>query len=165
MMIESAEQGRPRRGADAGQRPRHSRSVRVGRTAVGKGIFAQRRYPACTIIGEIEGDVIDDPDYGSDYCFNIGDGRMLEPRPPFRFVNHSCEPNCEFDWYDVAQSGAESSRHVYLLALREIKPGEELTIDYNWSAASAIPCRCQSPTCRGWIVGADEPGLISQPDA
>jgi hypothetical protein len=141
--------------------PRGSRdkSVRIGRTCVGKGVFARKRYLATTIIGEILGDVIDDPDYGSRYCMDIGHGCVLEPDAPFRYVNHSCEPNCEFDWFDLVPAGeSQSRRHVFLVALREIKPGEELTIDYNWSADTAIPCRCKEPTCRGWIV---DPGQLA----
>jgi len=93
---------------------------------------------------------------------DIGDGRVLEPEPPFRFVNHSCEPNCEFDWFDlVPEGGSQAVRRVYLIALREIKPGEELTIDYNWSAEGAIACRCGAPTCRGWIVDPDQLARVS----
>ena len=135
----------------------HDKSVRIGQTRVGKGIFAQRRYPAEAVIGEIQGEVIDDLHYGSDYCMNIGENRVLEPEPPYRYVNHSCEPNCEFDFFDLTDLGeSQSRRRVFLIALREIKPGEELTIDYNWSATSAIPCRCQAPSCRGWIVDRHE---------
>ena len=138
------------------------KSVRIGRTRVGKGVFARKRYPASTVIGEILGDVIEDPDYGSRYCMDIGRGCMLEPHAPFRYVNHSCEPNCEFDFFDLSPAGeSESHRHVFLLALREIKPGEELTIDYNWSADTAIPCRCEAPTCRGWIVTPDELAAVT----
>ncbi len=129
------------------------KKVRVGRTRLGKGIFAGKNYQASAIIGEILGDVIGDPKYGSDYCLDIGDGYVLEPHAPFRYVNHSCEPNCRFDWFDV--NSAENStqhRRVFLIARREIRPGEELTIHYNWSASAAIPCRCQTPSCSGWIV-------------
>ena len=38
-----------------------------------------------------------------------------------RFVNHSCEPNCEA----VARRG-----RIFIVALRSIAPGEELTYDY-----------------------------------
>ena len=132
------------------------KSVRIGRTRVGKGVFAGRSYPDCALIGEITGDIIDEPDYGSAYCFDIGDGLHLEPAAPFRFVNHSCEPNCEFDYLECSdQPGDEPRMQVLLFALRDIKIGEELTIDYNWPAADAIPCRCQAPTCRGWVVSRD----------
>jgi len=133
------------------------KSVRIGRTRVGSGVFARRRYQAAAIIGEILGDVIDDPDYGSRYCMSIGGGRVLEPQAPFRYVNHSCEPNCEFDWFDLTPPGSsQARRRVFLLALREIKPGEELTIGYNWPAEMAIPCRCGAATCCGWIVAPDQ---------
>ncbi len=143
--------------AEYASRPRPKRkSLRIGRTRVGKGVFAGRSYPVRAVVGEITGKVIDDANYGSDYCFDLGDGRHLEPVAPFRFVNHSCEPNCEFDFLHCSdQPGEERRQRVFLLALRNIKPGEELTIDYNWSAAGAIPCRCDAPSCRGWVVSRD----------
>lgn len=143
---------------ERGVRRGRDKSVRIGATRVGKGLFARRRYPAETVIGEIKGEFIDDPHYGSDYCMNVGDGWVLEPTAPFRYLNHSCEPNCEFDFFDLREAGkTETRRRVFLITLRDIKPGEELTIDYNWSADSAIPCRCQAPSCRGWIV---DPGQL-----
>ena len=138
---------------DTRRRKRRRNSVRVGRTHVGKGIFAQRRYTKFSIIGEIEGEVVDDPEYTSPHCFDIGDGEVLEPRSPFRFVNHSCEANCAFDYMRVkSKVGTPNCKHLYMFAVGEIRPGEELTIDYNWSLDAAIPCRCQAETCRGWIA-------------
>ncbi len=80
---------------------------------------------------------------------------LLEPHAPFRYLNHSCEPNCEFDWFDDAGMNGDVAP-VYLIALRDIWPGEELTIDYNWPAISAVPCHCAAASCRGWIVSVDE---------
>lgn len=131
--------------------------VQIQHTPVGKGIFAGRPFPETAIIGEITGQIIDDPNYGSDYSFDIGDGFQLEPESPFCFVNHSCEPNCEFDWDDDPGDGdVQSRRHLYLIAIRDIEPGEEFTIDYNWPSIDAIPCKCQAPSCRGWVVDIDE---------
>ena len=73
----------------------------------------------------------------------------------FRYLNHSCEPNCEFDWFNVDGSNGDVAP-LYLIALRDIWPNEELTIDYNWPAISAIPCHCAAASCRGWIVSFDE---------
>lgn len=72
------------------------RGLRVGRTAVGKGLFATKRIVDGSCIGEIEGLVIADDDYVSRYAFDLDDGRQLEPSAPFRFVNHCCAPNCAF---------------------------------------------------------------------
>lgn len=136
-------------------RPAKSREVRVSSTRVGKGVFARKNYRDHAVIGEIHGEVIDEPGYGSDYCMDLEDGRQLEPAPPFRFLNHSCQPNCEFELFDLPEDGASViRRRVFLLAVRDISNGEELTIDYNWEASAAIPCRCQAPTCRQWIVRA-----------
>ena len=105
--------------------------------------------------------LIEDIDYGSDYCFRLGDQCRLEPIPPFRYVNHSCDPNCEFDWLEVAEHGDSSLRkRAFLIALRDIRRGEQLTIDYKWSASAAIPCRCKSPKCRGWIVDKAQLGEL-----
>ena len=109
------------------------------------------------MIGEIVGKLIHTVKYGSDYCFLIGDDSCLEPESPFRFINHSCDPNCEFNWFDVVSVGRTTPRRrVFLFAIGDIKPCDELTIDYNWSAAAAIPCRCRSASCRGWIVDPAE---------
>lgn len=45
-----------------------------------------------------------------------------------RFVNHSCEPNCEIQKWSV-----NGRFRMGLFAQRDIEPGEELTYDYNFS--------------------------------
>ena len=44
-----------------------------------------------------------------------------------RFINHSCEPNCETQKWVVRGELA-----IGLFALRDISAGEELTFDYNF---------------------------------
>ena len=80
---------------------------------------------------------------------------LLEPGAPFRFLNHSCEPNCELINY-TPDDAAPHEYEVYVCAMRKIKEGEQLTIDYAWAAEAAIRCGCQAKTCRGWIVSADQ---------
>ena len=134
-------------------------SVRIGETLVGQGVFTERSYPADAVIGEITGELVTDHPSGSSYSFEIDDRTQLEPNAPFRYLNHSCEPNCEFDWF--ADDGINGDvAPLYLIALRDIRPGEELTIDYNWPATSAIPCQCVAASCRGWIVALDELELL-----
>ncbi len=142
--------------ANASRRRSKRKSVRIGWTRVGKGVFARRCFPATAVIGKITGKIIDDADYTSDYCFDLGDGLHLEPAPPFRFVNHSCEPNCEFDYLEGSnQPTGKQRKTAFLFALRDIKKGEELTIDYHWPASCAIPCHCHAPSCRGWVVSEE----------
>ena len=58
-----------------------------------------------------------------------------------RFINHSCEPNCE----SVIENG-----RVFIDAIRAIEPGEELTYDYQIQREPDDPpdidaifaCRC-----------------------
>jgi hypothetical protein len=148
-----------------GSRARSGKAVRIGRTAVGRGVFAQRNYVPDQLVGELEGTIIDDPDYeGSDYAMDMGDTRCLEPASPFRFVNHSCEPNCRLQWFNLAASDRSGPRRRgFVVALEHIRPGEELTIDYAWPAHAAIRCRCGAPTCRGWIVSEQELMLVDEP--
>lgn len=65
---------------------------------------------------------------------------------PARRINHSCAPNCE------TQQGRG---RIWIVAVRDIAPGEELTYDYGFSVAEARhhPCRCGAPSCVGFIVG------------
>jgi hypothetical protein len=88
---------------------------------------------------------------------DLGGDMGLEPEAPFRYLNHACRPNCELaqiDVYDDDDRFCETQMWVY--ALTEIEPGEQLLIDYAWPAEVAIPCGCEGPDCRGWIVAADE---------
>jgi SET domain-containing protein len=60
-----------------------------------------------------------------------------------QFINHSCDPNS----YVRIIHG-----HIIFFALRDIEPGEEITLDYVESYHSNEKrCRCQSPKCRGTI--------------
>jgi len=66
----------------------------------------------------------------------------LDPDPPYGFVNHSCDPNL----------GVRGEREF--VALRDISPGDELTVDYAITTDEvhwAMECRCAAPNCRGLI--------------
>lgn len=131
--------------------------MRVARAAVGKGVFARKDIPAETWIGPVSGRIIDDPHYASTYCIDLGGSLSLEPRAPFRYLNHSCAPNCVLVVHDVEyEDGTPAPAEVGLETLRTIAAGEELTIDYAWSADGAIPCLCGAENCRGWVVDAAE---------
>jgi SET domain-containing protein len=61
----------------------------------------------------------------------------------FRFINHSCTPNT---FMRVIGERAE------FYALRPIKAGTELTLDYGDSHHNGkLPCTCQTPNCRRLI--------------
>ena len=59
------------------------------------------------------------------------------------YINHSCEPNS----YMKVVYG-----HILFLALRDIQPGEEITIDYEETLHSDRKrCNCAQASCRGTI--------------
>ena len=66
-----------------------------------------------------------------------------------RLINHSCEPNCR----------SEIIRgHIWIIARRDIAPGEELTFDYGYSVTEwkKHRCLCGSPKCVGHIVAKSQ---------
>lgn len=143
------------------------RKIRIEETSVGKGVFAQRAMRADVVVGEIFGDVLDEHPADPSYCMELQSGRLLEPGAPLRFVNHSCEPNCELFYWVDEESDAPIEDRLWLQTIRSISAGEEMTIDYCWPADAAIRCCCQSTSCRGWIVDPDEYDQLptSQPKA
>jgi len=59
------------------------------------------------------------------------------------YINHSCEPNA----YMKILYG-----HIIFIALRDIGPGEEITIDYESTLHSDEKrCICGASSCRGTI--------------
>jgi hypothetical protein len=130
---------------EAGRGKPRDKRPRIARTSRGLGVFAQQRYFARRLIGEVQGTVIDDWGYESRYCMDLGDSRCLEPAAPFRYVNHSCQPNCFIQWRDVTSDRQrEPQRRMFLLAIDDIAVGDELTIDYAWPAHMTMPCRCRA---------------------
>jgi hypothetical protein len=135
----------------------HEQGVRVGAAAYGLGVFALREFSAREVLGPIEGKYFDDSVHESDYCMSLGESGCIEPDAPFRFLNHSCQPNCRLMEYEVDdENGGPSQSELWVMVETAVAPGEQMTIDYGWPAEHAIPCRCGSAACRGWIVAADE---------
>ena len=121
--------------------------VWIRETPCGKGVFSKRRFRRNQSIGRMDGQVVVDDNHDPDYCVDIGDVGVLVPGAPFRFLNHSCEPNCELVEWQTEDNKAESE--VWVHATRTIHRGDQLTIDYAWPKEFAIACLCGSPKCRG----------------
>ena len=72
-----------------------------------------------------------------------------------RWINHACEPNCEADVED---------KRVFIKALRDIEPGEELNYDYGLVIDSPLTselkaeyaCWCGAPSCRGTMLASSD---------
>jgi uncharacterized protein len=86
------------------------------------------------------------------YIFTVDDKWDIDGNVPWnnaRLINHSCDPNCEA-WID--------GKRIFIHALREIEPGEELTFDYGFEVEcwQDHPCRCGSKNCVGYIVSREQ---------
>lgn len=85
------------------------------------------------------------------YLFGMDGGRtIIDGFGMAAFVNHSCDPNCESD---------QIKKRVWIIALRDIAAGEELTYDYNIYDAEPgedSSCHCSSAKCRGTMLSEDE---------
>ncbi|MBX6331659.1 MAG: SET domain-containing protein-lysine N-methyltransferase [Gemmatimonadaceae bacterium] len=136
----------------------------------GRGAFALRRIRKGTRIIEYTGEAISheeaDRRYDDDamerhhtFLFTLDDKTVIDAARggnEARFINHSCDPNCEA----VIEDG-----HIYIEAIRTIQPGEELVYDYQYERApdadesdeARYPCRCGSPKCRGTILAPAKP--------
>lgn len=128
---------------------RSVRRVSVRGCALGKGVFACRRFRRHQVIGRVEGSLLQERQTAGEHIIDAGSGLCLDPHPPFRFLNHSCRPNAELV---VSQARAGRLPETFVVALREIRVGEELLIDYAWDADLVERCFCGEDVCRGWIV-------------
>ena len=76
------------------------------------------------------------------FFFALSSGRVIDGGDEgndARWINHSCEPNCE------AQEGKHGKR-VYIVAVRDIARGEELSYDYGLVLDGRITRRCATAT-------------------
>lgn len=134
----------------------------VKKTGFGRGLFAKKDFAKDSVVGRIKGDVVSDESHDPRYVMELENDLLLVPKAPFRFLNHSCRPNCElFDWEDEPPNPKTGVRDLYLGVIRKIAAGDELTIDYSWPAGFAIPCECGSKKCRGHIVSQEELHLVA----
>lgn len=119
---------------------------------VGRGLFAGTDIAARAKVGEFEGERI-----GLREARRRAKGRRIvaivelerhaldatRMRHGFRFINHSCAPNT---FFRITPERAE------IYALRDIRRGEELTVDYGQSQhEGTLPCRCGAAACRGYL--------------
>jgi SET domain-containing protein len=85
------------------------------------------------------------------YLFGLGDGTMvIDGHAMAMFINHSCDANCETE---------EIDGHVWIKAIRNIAPGEEITYDYclyDGGDDDEAICNCGAKKCRGTMYSPTE---------
>jgi uncharacterized protein len=146
-------------------KPKRRPRIVVRRSPIhGKGVFATRRIPKGSRVIEYKGrriseDAADDK-YGDDegthtFLFLCDDRMVIDANykgNSARWINHSCEPNCET---------IEEDGRVFVDAIRNIRAGEELTYDYQLVIGERhtpklkrlYACGCGERKCRGTILG------------
>jgi hypothetical protein len=136
----------------------------------GKGAFATRRIRKGTRIIEYTGERIsqDEADKRYDdeamgrhhtFLFTLDEKTVIDAAVDgneARFINHSCDPNC--------QALIEDDK-IFIYALKDISPGQELCYDYAYERAEGMDeeseqlyvCRCGAKNCRGTILAPPKP--------
>lgn len=145
---------------------RSTRRIQVRRSGIhGKGVYAVAAIAADELIIEYTGERISwdeamerhphDPSQPNHtFYFHIDDGRVVDggvDGNSARWINHACDPNCEAD---------EMDGRVFIKALRDLAPGEELFYDYGLviderytpALKKEFACHCGSPICRGTML-------------
>lgn len=75
----------------------------------------------------------------------IGDNIFVDDKEVLNWVNHSCDPNTIFEI---------KNRKPKLVAKKNIKQGDEITVDYELTeigGQNKIKCTCSSLNCRGFF--------------
>ena len=125
-----------------------------------RGLYASKNIKEGTKIIEYVGKIISKKESEKNikfdnekdiYLFNLNNKYDLDGDFKFntaRLINHSCDPNCE-----VKGKGLK----LWILAIKNIKKGEELSYDYGFSYDKdykQFPCKCGVNNCVGYIVRA-----------
>jgi uncharacterized protein len=141
----------------------------------GMGAFALRRIRKGTRIVEYLGERVShqeadrryegkDADDAHTFLFIVDSKTVIDAGVDgndARFLNHSCNPNCE---------SVIEKRRVFIEAIRNVEPGEELTYDYQIQREDDDPpgiedvfaCHCGFPQCRGTMLWPPDPKAKSR---
>ncbi len=143
-----------------------TRRIQVRRSGVhGKGVFAVAPIAKGARVIEYLGEIItwrealrrhphDPTDPNHTFYFHIDDKHVIDGNAEgnaARWINHACTPNCEAD---------EVDGRVFINALTDIAPGDELFYDYGLviderytkKLKKQFECRCGSLHCRGTLL-------------
>jgi len=127
----------------------------------GRGVYATQLIRQGTRIIEYTGQRVSwesAPDVENNpHTFNFGleSGEVINPEiggNDARWINHCCEPNCE---------AIEEDGRIFIYAIRDIEPGQELFYDYALEIDEPITeesmkefqCHCGAARCRGTMLG------------
>jgi SET domain-containing protein len=130
----------------------------------GQGLFAAQDIKQGTRIIQYSGEKIPRKEgdrriaAGNLYIFTFNDRWDMDGEPlsnTARYSNHSCDPNC------LAEI---TKRTIWIVAMRDILAGEELTYNYGYSDEEyeTNPCTCGAEHCCGYILSPQYWGKIKK---
>ncbi|NXB83668.1 ASH1L methyltransferase, partial [Vidua chalybeata] len=134
----------------------------------GWGIRTKEPLKAGQFIIEYLGEVVSEQEFrnrmieqyhnhSDHYCLNLDSGMVIDSYRmgnEARFINHSCNPNCEMQKWSV-----NGVYRIGLYALKDMPAGTELTYDYNFHSFNVEKqqlCKCGFDKCRGIIGGKSQ---------
>jgi hypothetical protein len=126
-----------------------NKPYRVGRSPTGLGLFATKPIKKGTKIIRYFGPLLDSKKKKDDaienkYLFELNNRWTIDGsvrKNVARYINHACKPNAESDV-------KPRKRKVFIRAIKNIEPGEEINYDYGTDYFKAylkpIGCKCES---------------------
>src|SRR5215469_7566023 len=126
-----------------------NKPYRVGRSKTGLGLFATKPIKKGSRIIRYFGPLLDskkkkDDEIENKYLFELNNRWTIDGSVRAnvaRYINHACKPNAESDV-------RPRKRRVYIRAIKNIEPGEEINYDYGTDYFKAylkpIGCKCDA---------------------
>ena len=159
-----------------GNKKSYNEYILVGSSGIHRhGVFAKKDIPKGTRIAEYVGIKVpkeigtmietetfnrykdDKENHAATYMFEIDENWDLDgdiPDNDPKYINHSCDPNCEVDIIEG---------RIWIDSIKDIKKGEEITYNYGFEISEKNPhdfkhhpCKCGSKNCVGYILAEDE---------
>ena len=134
----------------------------------GRGVFAKSDIPKGARIIEYVGEKItkaeaerrgdwrlkrykNNPNMAAVYIFDLNKRYDIDGNVPYnkaRYINHSCDPNCEVE---IIRG------KIWIMATKDIKKGDELFYNYGYDLDSYEDhrCQCQTHRCVGFILAEE----------
>lgn len=149
------------------------RNIVTRRSSIhGNGVFAARDLPAGLEVVEYKGRLrshewvnkvyAETLESGHTFLFTLNEQYVVDGNVDgneARWINHSCEPNCQ-PWVIEAEGSDRRLDRIVIETRRAIAKGEELSFDYGITLSvphtarlkKVWACRCGAPTCTGTML-------------
>ncbi|CBJ25830.1 conserved unknown protein [Ectocarpus siliculosus] len=143
---------------------------------MGWGLKVAVDVPKGSLIGEYVGEVIDEamvehrmaeqrrlrPNDGEFYIMELGQSLFIDAKEKgnlMRLINHSCNPNCDVQAWNIA-----GYTRLGIYAKKDLAKGESLSYDYKFSTneKARFKCMCGAENCRGTLAPKEQEEEITE---